>query len=380
MMTNKPLEIYLHIPFCVRKCAYCDFLSGPANGETMLRYTAALGQEIQLRESEYQGRRISSIFFGGGTPSALPLGCIELLLKTITGRMELSPDCEITLEMNPGTAVKEKLAEYKKAGINRLSIGLQSTNDEELCTLGRIHTYRQFQDTFETAREVGFANINVDLISAVPGQTKASFLDSLRKITQLTKPPEHISVYSLIIEEGTPFYQLYQDKPALFLSEEEDRDLYHETKALLNTFGYDRYEISNYAKPGFTCRHNMGYWNRTEYLGFGIGAASLYKESRFFNSDILEDYLENPVGVRSTPEVLSKKDQMSEFMFLGLRLCKGVSKSEFQRIFGTTIRNVFEEAISKSIREKLMLETRDSFKLTDYGLDVSNYVMSRFLL
>ena len=379
-MTNKPLEIYLHIPFCVRKCAYCDFLSGPANGETMLRYTAALGQEIQLRESEYQGRRISSIFFGGGTPSALPLGCIELLLKTITGRMELSPDCEITLEMNPGTAVKEKLAEYKKAGINRLSIGLQSTNDEELCTLGRIHTYRQFQDTFETAREVGFANINVDLISAVPGQTKASFLDSLRKITQLTKPPEHISVYSLIIEEGTPFYQLYQDKPALFLSEEEDRDLYHETKALLNTFGYDRYEISNYAKPGFACRHNMGYWNRTEYLGFGIGAASLYKESRFFNSDILEDYLENPVGVRSTPEVLSKKDQMSEFMFLGLRLCKGVSKSEFQRIFGTTIRNVFEEAISKSIREKLMLETRDSFMLTDYGLDVSNYVMSRFLL
>ena len=379
-MTNKPLEIYLHIPFCVRKCAYCDFLSGPANGETMLRYTAALGQEIQLRESEYQGRRISSIFFGGGTPSALPLGCIELLLKTITGRMELSPDCEITLEMNPGTAVKEKLAEYKKAGINRLSIGLQSTNDEELCTLGRIHTYRQFQDTFETAREVGFANINVDLISAVPGQTKASFLDSLRKITQLTKPPEHISVYSLIIEEGTPFYQLYQDKPALFLSEEEDRDLYHETKALLNTFGYDRYEISNYAKPGFACRHNMGYWNRAEYLGFGIGAASLYKESRFFNSDILEDYLENPVGVRSTPEVLSKKDQMSEFMFLGLRLCKGVSKSEFQRIFGTTIRNVFEEAISKSIREKLMLETRESFMLTDYGLDVSNYVMSRFLL
>ena len=379
-MTNKPLEIYLHIPFCVRKCAYCDFLSGPANGETMLRYTAALGQEIQLRESEYQGRRISSIFFGGGTPSALPLGCIELLLKTITGRMELSPDCEITLEMNPGTAVKEKLAEYKKAGINRLSIGLQSTNDEELCTLGRIHTYRQFQDTFETAREVGFANINVDLISAVPGQTKASFLDSLRKITQLTKPPEHISVYSLIIEEGTPFYQLYQDKPALFLSEEEDRDLYHETKALLNTFGYDRYEISNYAKPGFACRHNMGYWNRTEYLGFGIGAASLYKESRFFNSDILEDYLENPVGVRSTPEVLSKKDQMSEFMFLGLRLCKGVSKSEFQRIFGTSIRCVFEEAISKSIREKLMLETKDSFMLTDYGLDVSNYVMSRFLL
>lgn len=379
-MTNKPLEIYLHIPFCVRKCAYCDFLSGSANGETMLRYTAALCQEIQLRKSEYQGRRISSIFFGGGTPSALPLGCIELLLKTITGRMELSPDCEITLEMNPGTAVKEKLAEYKKAGVNRLSIGLQSTNDEELCTLGRIHTYRQFQDTYETAREVGFANINVDLISAVPGQTKASFLDSLRKITQLTKPPEHISVYSLIIEEGTPFYQLYQDKPALFLSEEEDRDLYHETKALLNTFGYDRYEISNYAKPGFACRHNMGYWNRAEYLGFGIGAASLYKESRFFNSDILEDYLENPVGVRSTPEVLSKKDQMSEFMFLGLRLCKGVSKSEFQRIFGTSIRNVFEEAISKSIREKLMLETRDSFMLTDYGLDVSNYVMSRFLL
>lgn len=379
-MTNKPLEIYLHIPFCVRKCAYCDFLSGSANGETMLRYTAALCQEIQLRKSEYQGRRISSIFFGGGTPSALPLGCIELLLKTITGRMELSPDCEITLEMNPGTAVKEKLAEYKKAGINRLSIGLQSTNDEELCTLGRIHTYRQFQDTFETAREVGFANINVDLISAVPGQTKSSFLDSLGKVAQLPQPPEHISVYSLIIEEGTPFYQLYQDKPALFLSEEEDRDLYHETKALLNTCGYDRYEISNYAKPGFACRHNLGYWNRTEYLGFGIGAASLYRESRFFNSDSLEDYLENPVGVRSTPEVLSKKDQMSEFMFLGLRLCKGVSKSEFQRIFGTTIRDVFAEAISKSITEKLMLENRDGFRLTDYGLDVSNYVMSRFLL
>lgn len=346
----------------------------------MLRYTAALCQEIQQRESEYQGRRISSIFFGGGTPSALPLGCVELLLKTITGKMELLPDCEMTLEMNPGTAVKEKLAEYRRAGINRLSIGLQSANEEELRTLGRIHTYKQFQDTFETAREVGFANINVDLISAVPGQTKASFLDTLRKITQLTKPPEHISVYSLIIEEGTPFYQLYQDKPSLFLSEEEDRDLYHETKALLNAFGYDRYEISNYAKPGFACRHNLGYWNRTEYLGFGIGAASLYKECRFFNSDSLEDYLENPAGVRSIPEVLSEKDQMTEFMFLGLRLCQGVSKSEFQRIFGTTIRDVFAEAISKSIQEKLLLETKDSFRLTDYGLDVSNYVMSRFLL
>lgn len=346
----------------------------------MLHYTAALCQEIEQRGPEYQGRRISSIFFGGGTPSALPLGCIEHLLQTITDNMELCPDCEITLEMNPGTAMQEKLTEYRRAGINRLSIGLQSANDEELCTLGRIHNYKQFQDTFETAREVGFANINVDLISAVPGQTKTSFLDSLGKVTQLPKPPEHISVYSLIIEEGTPFYQLYQDKPALFLSEEEDRDLYHETKALLNTFGYDRYEISNYAKPGFACRHNLGYWNRTEYLGFGIGAASLYKECRFFNSDSLEDYLKNPVGVRSTPELLSKKDQMSEFMFLGLRLCKGVSKSEFQQNFGTTIRNVFEEAISKSIQEKLMLETRDSFRLTDYGLDVSNYVMSRFLL
>lgn len=346
----------------------------------MLRYTTALCKEIELREPEYRGRRISSIFFGGGTPSVLPKGCIERSLQTITDRIKLPTDCEISLEMNPGTAVKEKLNEYRKAGINRLSIGLQSANDEELRTLGRIHDYEQFVDTFEIAREVGFTNINVDLISAVPGQTRASFLESLGKVTRLAEPPEHISVYSLIIEEGTLFYQLYQDQSDLFMSEEEDRDLYHETKEILGALGYDRYEISNYSKPGYECRHNLGYWNRTEYLGFGIGAASLYKESRFFNSDNLEAYLENPAGVRSKPELLSKKDQMSEFMFLGLRLCKGVSKSEFKRNFGMSVRDVFEEAVSKSIREKLMLETWDRFMLTDYGLDVSNYVMSRFLL
>ncbi len=294
----RELEIYVHIPFCVRKCAYCDFLSAPASSAEQERYVEALIREIEMfpYKKEY---RVSTVFLGGGTPSILAEGMIARILRAIRENFpHREAPGEITIECNPGTASREKLEEYRQAGINRISIGLQSADDAELALLGRIHTWTDFLETYRLARAAGFENINIDLMSALPGQSVASWERTLERVLALR--PEHISAYSLIIEEGTPFYQRYHDDdvrrergdpPVSLPSEEEERAMYRLTERLVGGQGMHRYEISNYALPGYECRHNIGYWTGVEYVGFGLGASSLLHHTRYRNTECMEAYL-----------------------------------------------------------------------------------------
>lgn len=368
MTGKRELELYFHIPFCVRKCLYCDFLSAPADGRTKARYMDSLNRETEERAGDYRNHRVVSVFVGGGTPSTVSPEQLCRLLETVRTRFDLEEDAEITVEVNPGTVDERMLRRYRQAGVNRLSIGLQSADDRELAVLGRIHTYGQFLETYHTARKCGFSNINVDLMSALPGQTLSDYLGTLEKVLGLDPVPEHISAYSLIVEEGTPFYEMDR-KGALVLPDEEcDRLMYEKTGELLEKAGYRRYEISNYARPGCECRHNCGYWRRREYLGLGIGAASLIGNCRFRNGDSLEAYLDNPLGVREEMEELSLEEQMEEFMFLGLRMTEGVPVSEFEALFGKRPEQVYGAVIEKNIRDGL-LEYRNGEASGDIALE-----------
>lgn len=411
------MELYLHIPFCVRKCLYCDFLSFPVDGETRQKYVDKLAEEIRscgkrLRSEE--NRIVTSVFIGGGTPSLLTVEQIHTVMSSVRESFALAPDAEITIEANPGAFDEARVRSWKKEGINRLSLGLQSSKREELQCLGRIHSFEDFLDSFRLAREGGFDNINVDLMSALPGQTVESFQETLKKVTELN--PEHISAYSLILEEGTPFYQWYGENaeedteklkdagedemeegtctgrmPRLPIPDEDtDRQMYHETKEYLEERGYNRYEISNYARPGWECRHNIGYWNGTDYLGFGIGAASLMNGERFAVTTSLDAYLDYSAeeleqGLQyRNPEVLTENERMEEFMFLGLRLTEGVAAADFKERFGRELESVYWEPLSKLEEEGLLTmygaEEERKFRLTEYGLDVSNYALAEFLL
>lgn len=378
----RPLEIYIHIPFCVRKCYYCDFLSAPADEKTKDAYMEALYTELTKRAEEFAEYTVVSVFVGGGTPSTVRTKQLVMLLDGLRKYYRMDPDAEITVEVNPGTADKTKLEQYRRAGVNRLSIGLQSGNDGELCRIGRIHNFRQFVDTYEGAVAVGFVNINVDVMSALPGQTLYSYLETLHMLLALKPQPTHISAYSLILEEGTRFWELSQEGKLEFPDEDTDRLMYSETGRVLREAGYERYEISNYAKPGFRCRHNCGYWTRTDYAGFGIGAASLIDNVRFHNGEQLASYLKNPTDCREDRQVLDSREQMEEFMFLGLRLTEGIDVRTFGSMFGRSPEDVYGEIIEKNKRNGL-LEYREGgnrLALTERGLDISNYVMAQFLL
>ena len=370
---KKKLGIYIHIPFCVRKCAYCDFLSAPAGEATRSAYVRALREEIrsagELNEI-YEG---ATVFFGGGTPSLLTGEELAGILGEVSRRLLLRSDAEITVECNPGTLNREKLKIYKRAGINRLSIGLQSADNRELKTLGRIHTWEQFLENYELVRKIGFRNVNIDLMSALPGQTREGWLSTLEKVTALD--PEHISAYSLIIEEGTPFYEKYREdgpEEKELPGEDLDRIMYEDTKAFLHEKGYERYEISNYARPGYECRHNCSYWERLDYKGFGIGAASLLNGVRYQNSTDLQEYLKGHYAYESV-EPLSAGDALEETMFLGLREMRGV-------VLTDTIRNTYGSKIKLLTEEGLLERAGDRIRLTDRGIDISNYVLSEFLL
>lgn len=399
MMIKKELELYVHIPFCVRKCVYCDFLSGPAGTDERAAYVDALIREIRCMKNNYDEYRVSTVFLGGGTPSILEGEDTARIFKALHKSFNLAEDAEVTIEANPGTVTEEKLAAWKTAGISRISIGLQSADDRELKLLGRIHTWQDFLETYSLARKAGFTNINVDLISAVPGQTLAGWEKTLRTVAELG--PEHISAYSLIIEEGTPFFEHYgaggkqpdMDGPAWppLPDEEEDRAIYEATALLLQKYGYHRYEISNYAKEGYECRHNLGYWERTEYLGLGLGASSLIRECRFHNTADMEKYLsafsekeeaaseEACEKIREEKESLTREEQMAEFMFLGLREMKGVSTHRFRECFGTELEQVYGEQIRKLKREGLLEEADGRLRLTPRGIDISNYVFCEFV-
>ena len=374
----KLLELYIHIPFCVKKCAYCDFLSGPSDEESREKYIELLCAEIDACKGKVEEYQVSTVFFGGGTPSILYGNQIEKIMSKLREVFVFAKDAEISIEMNPGTVTEEKLAAYKKAGINRLSIGLQSVHDEELKMLGRIHTYDEFLHSYKMAREAGFENINIDLISAIPGQTVESWAKTLQTIVNLQ--PEHISAYSLIIEEGTPFYEKYGEGSGVDLlpSEDDEREMYWQTKQILHEAGYERYEISNYAKDGRECRHNIGYWERTPYLGFGIGAASLFEETRYANPSNIEEY-KISFDEKFKAEKLSTEERMEEFMFLGLRMMKGISQEKFSVEFGVNIEEVYGEQIEKLKKLELLEENGDRIYLTEKGIDISNSVFVEFM-
>ena len=373
------MELYLHMPFCVRKCAYCDFLSFPSGAKTQRMYAKRLMEDIGVMGKRYGEIPVETIFIGGGTPSVPDSGLIVEIMEHVRHAFHVVDGAEISMEANPGTVTREKLTDYRKAGINRLSFGLQSANDRELKLLGRIHTWAEFLENFTLARECGFANLNIDLMSALPGQTCESWKETLSRVTDLD--PEHISAYSLIIEEGTPFGERYgsEEGRKLLPDEDSEREMYHETKRFLKDCGYERYEISNYAKPGRECRHNIGYWTGVPYLGLGLGASSYLDGCRFTVNPDMKQYLEEKPGMFTDIEKLTKKDMEEEFFYVGLRMTAGVSLSEFERRFGISAKEVYPGLMETFVKEKAARFEGDRFVLTDYGLDVSNYIMAQFL-
>lgn len=424
---KQPLSIYIHIPFCKRKCLYCDFLSAPACAQERESYVEALLSEIEGMAEYCREYEIISVFLGGGTPSLLTGAQMQRIMNAVKRNYDMSMDAEISMECNPATATLDTLKAYKECGINRLSIGLQSANDEELKALGRIHDYKQFLQTYEEARKAGFSNINIDLMSALPGQTLFSYEDTLQKVIELS--PEHISAYSLIIEEGTPFYERYGEdashkasKPAgegannmkytsMYPSlpdEDTEREMYHRTSEILQKVGFERYEISNYAKKGYECRHNLTYWTGIYYIGFGIGAASYFEGYRYKNTSDITRYMEDlseynhktnfhlqeghclcnqrkSFMPESAPwheeiELLSVEEKIEEFMFLGLRLKKGISEQEFIEKFGKSMEEVYSNVLTRLIGEGVLVQKNGWVYLSEKGTDVANYVMAEFLL
>lgn len=408
------MELYIHIPFCVRKCNYCDFLSFPCGDledalcsdgyKQIERYVDALVGELE-GYSGCASSAVSSIFIGGGTPSLLPEALMERVLKAVL-KFPVVENCEFTIECNPGTLTKKKLLLYKKYGVNRISLGLQSTDNEELKCLGRIHSFEDFLLSYRLVKETGFSGVNVDLMSGIPGQSAEKFAGELSEVVKLG--PEHISAYSLIIEEGTPFYELYGeheechaadtgskkdagDKSANSLSsgtnstfkplpdEDEERLAYHLTQSILASAGYEHYEISNYAKPGFRCVHNLGYWTGVPYLGCGLGAASLIDHVRYKNSDDMEEYIADPVKSRKIEEKLDKESMISEYIILHLRLMDGFLLDEFQELFGISFLDAYRNKVDRFTALKLMSVENGRVFLTDAGIDVSNAVMSEFI-
>lgn len=389
----KELELYVHIPFCIKKCDYCDFLSFPANAKTQKEYVDALIRELLYYASRLKDRKIVSIFIGGGTPSWLDYNLLVSIVDVIKGNFCVAEDAEITLEANPGTVVKPAMESYKKAGINRLSIGLQSTSDKELKLLGRVHTFEQFLKIYDMARECGFDNINIDLISGLPYQKIEDFMKSLNDVIRLK--PEHVSVYSLIIEEGTPFYDKFKcddDKQHAGMrtealpNEDEVYAMCKMTQETLKKAGYLQYETSNFAKKGLECKHNIGYWQRKDYLGVGLGAASLIDNVRYSNKRDIYDYIKATQeldlynNIHETVQTLSKQDQMEEFMFLGLRMNNGVARDDFEKNFNIPIEGVYKLTLDKLKREGLLEQNQGRIFLTDKGADLANYCMSLFLL
>lgn len=371
-----PLELYVHIPFCVRKCQYCDFLSGPSDEETKDRYIEALLKEIRAAEHT-EDYEIVSVFIGGGTPSALKAEAIASIMRTLQEQFFFCEDAEVTIEANPGTVDLEKLTIYRNVGINRLSLGLQSTDAEELKLLGRIHSYEEFLKSYEWAREAGFSNINIDLMFAIPGQTGEAWRQHLYQVAELN--PEHISAYSLIIEEGTPFAEQNLDLP----DEDTEYQMYEDTAEILERYGYRQYEISNYAKQGYMCRHNAGYWQRREYLGFGLGASSLYRGMRFLNTRRMQEYLKesrNPDQIRQDVTVLSRNERIEEFMFLGLRMTEGISEKKFEENFDVRLMDVYGDILQKYEETGFMEHIETKWRLTRKGIHVSNHILADFLL
>lgn len=391
---EKKLGLYIHIPFCVKKCDYCDFLSFPADNDIKQRYVEKLCSEIKERSMLFREYCVDTIFFGGGTPSLLQVNQIQELMSRIKQSFQLTTDAEITMEANPGTVDFEKFRGMRENGINRISFGVQSFLEQELKLLGRIHSVEQIYQAVEGARKANFDNINIDLISALPYQSLKQYAYSLNQAMMLA--PEHISAYGLMIEEGTLFYERYgkeeqkrregtQEENSILPSETLERQIYEYTKETLGQGGYAQYEISNYAKKGYECKHNLKYWDREAYLGLGLGSSSFLEDCRFQNPVTLEDYFQTdfqaPVENYALDlQKLTKEDAISEFMFLGLRKREGISKKKFYQCFEVDYHQIYYQVHQKLQKEGLIVEKGDFVFLTDKGVDVSNYCMELYLL
>ena len=368
--------IYIHIPFCKRKCYYCDFISYENKKDYIYKYIEALKKELNLELDKYE--EISTVYIGGGTPSYIDYRYIIEVLDIIKNKQKHLK--EITIEVNPGTVTEESLNAYRKAGINRLSIGLQETNNNMLETIGRIHTYEQFLETYKLARKLGFTNINIDLIIGLPNQTLNNIKGSLEKIINLN--PEHISVYSLILEEGTHLYNQYKNNKIFLPSEDKERKMYWYVKQFLEDNGYIHYEISNFAKNGYESKHNLDCWNQEEYIGFGVAAHSYKNRIRYSNTEDIQEYVLGVVAKKNyqtTHEVQNIQEQQKEYMLLGLRKIKGVSIQKFKNKFAENPIYIFRKQLKKLVEQELLEIDGDDIKLTNKGIDLANLVWGEFV-
>lgn len=381
------LELYIHIPFCIKKCNYCDFLSFPMKETEHETYIRKLCEEISQSAFLAADYEISTIFIGGGTPSLLDPKYISRILYTIRRSYTVRKNAEITIECNPASTIAYKFAAYQDAGINRLSIGLQSADNDELRRLGRIHIFEDFLKCYQSARMEGFRNINIDLMNDIPGQTERSWRETLRHVLMLK--PEHVSIYNLIVEEGTPFMQMQKSGTLQLPPEDTQSAIDALTRSMTEKYGFQRYEVSNYAKPGFECRHNYGYWSNVPYLGFGLGAASCTKDLRFSNLrdyaaylslDFASEFQKGCPTLHAQCEKRMEQSQMEEFMFLGLRRTAGISEVEFQIRFQTDIHRVFGTPLRHYTELGLLLHEGYRYRFSERGMDVSNIILSDFLL
>ena len=378
-MKKKELGVYIHIPFCKKKCYYCDFISFENKCDEIPQYIESLKEEI--RKFDFSSYNVTSIYIGGGTPSYIDSKYIKYILDELKTRVKFD-DIEITIEVNPGTVTEEKLKEYKEAGINRISIGLQSTNNKLLKEIGRIHTYEEFLEAYELVNKIGFNNINVDLMLALPGQTIQDLKESLDKIINLN--PNHISVYSLIVEEGTKISKLLEEGKISLPEEEQERRMYWYVKDILELKGYNHYEVSNFSKKGKESRHNMNCWNQEEYIGFGVAAHSYINNVRFSNTDNIQEYIKN-IKENNTEnnitieEEQTLEDKKKEFMMLGFRKIEGVDISRFKEKFVDNPLFLYREKLNKLAEEGLIEVDLNNIRLTNKGLDLANLVFEEFI-
>ena len=374
----KKIGIYIHIPFCKQKCYYCDFISFTQKEELQERYIRAILQEIENFLKENQELEIRTIYIGGGTPSSINSQYIEKILQLFA---PYHPE-EVTIEVNPGTVNREKLQTYKKAGVNRLSIGLQSSENRLLKKIGRIHSFEDFLTTYHLAKEIGFSNINVDFMIGLPEQNIADIKNTLEKVVKLE--PKHISVYSLIIEENTKIAQMLEKGEIKLPEEEEERNMYWYVKNFLELQGYHHYEISNFAKKGYESKHNLDCWEQKEYVGFGLAAHSYMNKIRYSNTETLENYIQNcEEGNFQKNKIIQEKQnefmQEQEYMMLGLRKIDGISIQSFKNKFGENPIFVFRKELNQLVEEKLIMVTENHIKLTHKGLDLANLVWEEFV-
>lgn len=384
----KEIGVYVHIPFCKSKCYYCDFCSFPSDKEHKKIYVNALVKEIEnwnfVDEFSLSKNQciVKTFYIGGGTPSIIDGIYIEQIVNKIKEQFFVDENAEITIEVNPGTADREKLVKYKSIGINRLSIGLQSTDNKMLKSIGRIHTYEQFECVYNIAREVGFSNINVDLMIGLPGQTTHDVNSSLNELVK--KNPEHISVYSLILEDDTKLKELVESRALELPSEDKERKMYWLVKSFLENNGFKHYEISNFSKPGYESKHNSDCWNQKEYIGFGLGAHSYVEGKRLSNTSNFVEYIDNINNGRfeknkEIHEIQDKSSKMNEYVILRLRMLDGLNFAEFKEKFEKNFMEKYKSQYTKLEKQGLIYTQNECLRLTDKGINFANIVWAEFL-